>query len=222
MSLDRVSLLLWDKTANDAGWTKQKKAEIAKRYEETFSTTAQQRLLKPKFKDLVLKSFALFLRINTTGVPLPAEFADAHVKRFIPDTLLEQSNTSVIDDPCAAIGRALMCKTQGESPLVFGYYDMANKKHLCGGKITKEQIGTAGYKFYKMGRAKLSPKGYAWTANWKMQIMLDSQFDATQPDCEYDFYISIRFEGPAYLAGQKGKADAIFVDQFVFVPVEGK
>ncbi len=222
MSLDRVSLLLWDKSATDAGWMKQQKTETAKRYETTFNTTAQQRLQKPEFRDEMLKSFAMFLRTYGTDVPLPAEFAGKDAKQLIPDAIMKSNNSAIVNDPKAAIGKALMYKTQGESPLAFGYYDMTNKKSFCGGKIAKSQIDTAGYKFYKMGRAKLSPQGYAWSANWKMQVRLDSQFDAVQPDREYDFYISLRFEGPAYLAGQEGKTDAIFLDRFVFVPVEGK
>jgi hypothetical protein len=222
MSLDRVCLMLWDKLAADAGWTKQQKAETAKRYEKTFSATAQQRLQKPEFRDEMLKSFAMFLRTYGTDFSLPTEFAGKDAKQLIPDAIMQSNNSAIVDDPKAAIGKALMYKTQGESPLAFGYYDMTNKKSFCGGKIGNSLIDTVGYKFYKMGRAKLSTQGYAWSANWKMQVRLDSQFDAAQPDREYDFYISLRFEGPAYLSGQEGKTDAIFLDRFVFVPVERK
>jgi hypothetical protein len=104
-------------------------------------------------------------------------------------------------------------------PLTFGYYDVTNKQFpLNDGKIAKKQILSDGYNFYRMGRAKLSPKGYAWFNYWKCQIGLESMYDPQHPNREYDIYVSIRFEGPTYLAGQQGKTDAIFVERFVFLP----
>ena len=230
MDVDRPCLLFWDALAAN-GWTSRQKDEIAKRYETTCAAAARRRILNQKTRDVVMRDLDLFMRftVHADDFRLPEEFAGKNARQFIPVAIPPHMRGSKgrVDDPRSIIGRVCTLATAlketditGQLPLTFGYYDLANKKFAINGQIEKSQIISDGYNFYKMGRAKMSPEGYVWFNSYRLQIPLDSQFDPVHPDREYDFHVSLRFEGPTYLAGHEGKTDAIFVERFVFVPVE--
>lgn len=130
----------------------------------------------------------------------------------------------VIDAPDAAGGRAVALKSKRERGILqFGYYDATNKKQVHTITIPKNQVPQdEKFHFYRIGKITLSPKGYIWAhSSWEIQKQMDPYYNNIGLSNDYEAFISIKAQGPAYVPGSK-KENAVMVDRILLIrPMEG-
>ena len=215
MSLDRASIIFWSRLEQTPGH-ELKRGAIASRYRETYEQTLEQRV-QPRYKNRLEPYVAEFLKIRmqmTALKPLPPALANVPAARIRQSVPVAGSQA----DEKAAAGIARALETKGELPLTCGFYDLTDKRFAISTKVTCNQIASAGYHLYPIGRTKLNEQCYVWvTASWRIQVPLGEHFDPDHPDREWDLYASMRFEGPSYPHGDKGGVDRVHVDRVVLV-----
>ena len=78
------------------------------------------------------------------------------------------------------------------------------------------------YHFYKIGTFRPNGNVVGWVHwTWHIQYPVASFFDLDEKDTEFDAYISLKVEGPAYVKGSN-RANALTVDRIIFTPKGAK
>lgn len=165
--------------------------------------------------------------------PLPemfAQFAPGDVHEIFPH---EPSGHLVwVRMPDAALGYAAQNNIIGggnayypkpvhRSPFQYGLYDWTLKRDIFRGTIAKADVVPDRFHFYKLGRGPVPNDktmlfmGWDWNINEHPAAQLGGD-----PTAVYDVYASIKFEGPTYSDKSAKKADAFYIDRYVFVRVK--
>jgi hypothetical protein len=225
MSLDRAALVFW----NDMGGDRLgavTKAELARRYTETFARTVEQRMAPP-FHAVHLQGLETFLKprlLMTAVKALPASLAGIppeRIRQVLPDMASFGGGAAILADPQAAASICVAKATEGELPLTYGFYDETTRTFAISSKIEKTEITSADYRLYKLGRATLNEHCRVWiTSSWQVSFALGSFYDSAQPAQPWDIYVSLRFEGPAYIEGAGGRTNGVCVDRLILVQAE--
>jgi len=128
------------------------------------------------------------------------------------------------DDKEAAGGRAIMLGEVNDNPkfrhgfpIDVGIYSNKDKKHGPSVKITESDLSmNKTYNLIKIGKFKITPNTFIWVQQWYLWIYIDKAFDPAEPNNEYDVYISLKVQGPAYKADSKD-GNGILVDRVIIV-----
>ena len=122
----------------------------------------------------------------------------------------------------AAVQSALPFPLHGDEKdrgvLEFGFYDVTNKKQVHTVSIPKERLPQdEKFHFYPIGKITLAPKCYIWAhSSWNIQRDMDEFYEWNGISNDYEAFISIKAEGPAYVAGSE-KANSVMVDRILLI-----
>jgi len=188
----------------------------------------------PKREADNLKNFFRKIEVPEKGAkyPLPEELA----RRIVYDITWQDFNTvtelasyglHLADDPEAAGGKAMRLAEPKRTPvkgfhsrnLQAGVFSRSRKTTLTVKVLTVKPDEK--YHFYDLGRAKLDPVSLVYIHRmWFLQQHLDRYYLAEGKN-EYDVWISVKAEGPAYCPGSS-RRDALLVDRILLLAPEGK
>ncbi len=163
--------------------------------------------------------------------PLPDEFAEKSTLQILAADFLKTGFT-LSDDPEAAGGKCLRIdrwmKYDGERKLetlhtpalYLGIQDRSHKRSLADKRLKKEEIpADEKYHFLLVGKTHLKGNIIVWAHHtWYIQIPLSSFFDSDDPEKEFELWISLKLEGPAYVKGSR-RENAFSVDRLILVPI---
>ncbi len=153
------------------------------------------------------------------SIPLPQEFKDIPVTQLLqikPDFPVALPEKLMVKDSDAAWGKANFEKND-QKPYRIGFYDYHAKKSGITKSINESEIAPDTYKFYKLGKIKLTPSCRIWGGRWEILVNLTHLYSISEPDTEYDAYISLKFEGPAYSAASKDKPNQVLCDRVLLI-----
>ncbi|MFA6102716.1 MAG: DUF4838 domain-containing protein [Victivallaceae bacterium] len=186
--------------------------------EQRLKATYQQ-MLKQRMPELKFDISEWLAQVKLHPRPLPAPF-----DKISPD-LLRQVNpnfpnklheTLRVKDPEAAWGTANFEKTDKKT-LTIGFYDYITKKTGISKSINESEISPDIYKFYRLGNIKLTSNCIIWGGDWHISVKLGHLYSIDEPSAEYDAYVSLKFEGPAYSAASKDKPNRMLCDRVVLI-----
>ena len=155
--------------------------------------------------------------------PLPAEFADIPEDR-IRQVFIQMGGGPVkrVEMPDAATGYALVetdvAPQYVKPPITAGFYDRTNHKYVINTQIGASEIVPGKFHLYKLGRGQVpSSECTFWIGHsWRMGLLCGDCYFPGVTD-EWDMYVSLKFEGPAYDPKSTLKDSAIYFDRAVFV-----
>jgi hypothetical protein len=224
LSTDYASLVFFDrlKDAAPAQGATFSIADIAERYRQTWNATVEARL-QPGRQAAAKESVEELLRV--WGVERPCQPLPAPLDQVPPERVRQVTaeffglwQTERVADAAAATGWAARRDTGGELPLTCGLYDTPNAVFVKNTQISAEDVQGPGYGLYHLGRFPLGPGFYVWvTQSWGIQIPVGFVYDAAQPQREWDLYLSLRLEGPAYPHGGTAPQNTVSVDRLILV-----
>ena len=156
--------------------------------------------------------------------PLPDEFKEKSVVDLLWYDVLSGDK---VKDEDAAGGYAAQIRTthfKGTESQFHafdfecGIYDFQEKKGRLAKTFPREQLfQDEKYHFYYLGITRLSVNNSLWFHHtWLMSAKLDKVFDSQDPAREYDVFVSVKFQGPAYVK-DSAKPNALRVDRMIFV-----
>ena len=163
-------------------------------------------------------------------LPLPKQFAQREGFDFFGDRLRIGRGGEDIADPeaCGKICIRLpmsLAQTKPEThkrPLQFQFYDWGTKKVLLTKIIPRSEYPKdEKFHWYFVGKSRVSPKTtLALHYTWRLSSSLGSAaYDPTNPNAQYDIWVSVRLTGPAYVPGS-AKPDSVSVDRILFLKAE--
>lgn len=103
--------------------------------------------------------------------------------------------------------------------LAFGIHEFKHAKYLIVGGITKADVPRdEKFHWYYAGRTRIySDETRLWLHwSWTLSFSLKKALTADFLNQYYDVYVSLKLQGPSYVAGSK-KPDSVRVDQIVLV-----
>lgn len=154
--------------------------------------------------------------------PLPEEFGNIPFDRILdlPVFQIGKGNSKLVPDAESVFGFAISRENPDEMPMGMGVYDLEGRKNLLSLTLKPDDIPASGYHIYKLGRTKLTQHCYVWFTNsWQIQHRLEMFFDITDPDREWDVYVSLKFTGPAYPHGKESEKNALFLERIILIKV---
>ncbi|MBQ6597856.1 MAG: hypothetical protein IJH79_09920, partial [Lentisphaeria bacterium] len=103
----------------------------------------------------------------------------------------------------------------------FGIQDRTRKCTVAKRTLKRDEIpADEKYHLYLIGRSQVKGNVIVFAhGTWYIQVPTKSAFSAKKPDQFYDFWISLKLQGPAYVPGSKRK-NAFIVDRVILVPSE--
>ncbi|MDD4317357.1 MAG: DUF4838 domain-containing protein, partial [Victivallaceae bacterium] len=153
------------------------------------------------------------------SIPLPQEFKDVPVsqlRQVNPCFPIRLPEKLLIKDSEAAWGEANF-DLNDKKPFRIGFYDNLAKKSGISKSINESDISPDIYKFYKLGNIKLTPNCIIWGGSWLISVKLGHLYSKSEPDTEYEAYVSLKFEGPAYSMVSKDKPNRVLCDRVVLI-----
>lgn len=162
--------------------------------------------------------------------PVPAQFAGKRIRDITWPMFQQGANASrLMDDPDAAGGRALRLdatmrdrKADEHDKLpVFGLH-YAPERDIQRVMLTRDQIPMdEQYHWYFVGRTTSGrlPRTSAWVHHsWMISPTLRVAANELEqdPDMPKDVYVSLKFEGPAYVPGSD-RIDALSLDRIILI-----
>lgn len=164
--------------------------------------------------------------LRAPAIPVPKEFADKDVIQF---TMVQTNSEDLVKDPESICGSAACLKEvkdkrfdHDKQPMEFGLYNYNRKVREVKKVISPEEVyQDEGYHLYYIGTIKPNgfEKQYLWAhRSWllHMRVSIKDIWESTNPDQEYDLYISCKLTGPAYVKGSQ-KENAAYVDRVILV-----
>jgi hypothetical protein len=140
---------------------------------------------------------------------LAPQFAGRHFPMFVPD-------------PDAALGLAVARMNPDELPMPIGVYSLATGQVLGEVGVKPADIPGPGYHLYKGPRFTPDERCYIWlTKSWQIQERLETLFDPSKPQQQWDVYISAKLTGPSYPHGKPAEQNGFWVDRMILVSVVG-
>lgn len=158
-------------------------------------------------------------QIKQQPKPLPAPFdkmTDSlqQVNPNVPNAL---PASACVKDSDAAWGIANSEKTD-KKPFLLNFYNHQTKKFGISKSINESEISPDVYKFYKLGKIILTPSCSIFSGGQLISINLGHCYSPDEPSAEYEAYVSLKFEGPAYsIAAGKDKPNQVLCDRVVLI-----
>lgn len=196
------------------------------------------RYLRKNHRKKALKRMADFLREHAflqkrqCRYVLPKELADKYVIEIASDEFNSFGTFTYgvrfFDDPEAAGGKAMGFSNSERHPVkedfhlqdfTCGIFDRQNKKALLKSRIGRTQMfQDEKFHFYRLGQVRMERSSLLWLhRSWFLQQNLGYLFRKNDPlNNEWTIYVSLKFTGPAYVAGSK-KENAFYMDRILLV-----
>ncbi|MFA6101727.1 MAG: DUF4838 domain-containing protein [Victivallaceae bacterium] len=161
-----------------------------------------------------------FLVANVEFKPLPAPFDAIPLPRVHKAPPLGKNVIKMADGVYGIAN--YNPKGEVELPFTLGLYDQINKKHLLANKsIDQQDIIIDKFHLYKLGTSSISPQTLAWMSKtWEPNVQVGQFAEAGNPFKQFDIYMSLKFEGPAYSAKSKASKNQVFCDGIILIEVE--
>lgn len=232
-AVDSAMLNMWNKL----GFGKSGNFDFEKilaRCQHTQNTLIEKFYLKEKWdepkKNMQREINSIRLKMT---VPLPAEFKTTDDSAMVTQLLWPEFKENVFisvkykDDNKAAGSKAVMLgevkdnpKFKHEFPIDAGIYSNKDKIHGPSIKITEADLSNDGtYKLIRIGKFKITPNTFIWIQKWYLWIYVDKAFNPAEPNNEYDVYVSLKAQGPAYISDSKDE-NGVLVDRVILVKVK--
>jgi hypothetical protein len=229
LSTDYASLVFFDRLqeACRTHGTVVAMADVAGRYRQTWSATVEARL-DPGRQAAAKEDVDTWLRVWGTErpckpLPPPLDRLPAATVRQVTSEFFGLWQTERVADPAAATGWAAQRDTGGELPLTCGVYDTPNALFVKNIQIPAADVQGPGYGLYPVGRFRIGPGFYVWvTASWGISIPVGFAYNPGQPGREWDIYLSLSLQGPAYPHGGTAGKNTVAVDRLILVSVGEK
>ena len=167
---------------------------------------------------------------NKYGIVLkiPEKFKDYPTDK-IRHLAFPDFGSSVIDET-SETGRALVSTPEGKEtkhimkkqiggyfPTDFGVYDYPSKRGI---KMNIRDIPQdEKYHWYNLGKFDIGKRSVVWGFFWRMEVRLShlyTQADGVADYNTWDFWVSVRITGPAYVANSTSE-NCIYLDQVVLI-----
>lgn len=222
--VDFTSIALWDRL-DLAQVLEIERSALLDRYETRFARNIRSIFSHPAPFLADLASLMAWQRAKRPLGPLPEPLADIpaeRIRQLPPESawlVPRWRSATLVPDPRAAGGYAVQGDVTGQ-PFSVGYYDEIGRiQH--GIHIPPEEAGTD-YRLYRLGTAPLASRGYVWLdRSWGTNFGETYDLhDPDNPDVRWDFWASLRFEGPAYGPGPESaeaEKNRFLVDRIVLV-----
>jgi hypothetical protein len=160
---------------------------------------------------------------NIFPVKLPDQFKNRRLVDLpLTSFRADCGRSKIVEDPEAIAGEAIILgkdvpeKTKN-GLTSFGIYDSTEKKVLCSIEMKTSEIPKdEKYHLLKVGRVNFvngSSTFFYGACTWEIQCPLNRTF---LPGTTYDVYVSVKFQGPDYVAGST-RDNSIMVDRLIFV-----
>lgn len=163
--------------------------------------------------------------------PLPEKFKDRYIVADMYWANINSLLKTVVDDEEAAGGKALRLivsnglnpETFHAKPMEIGMYAPSTQKK----QVLKRVLATSDipqdekFHYYYLGRSTI-PDGQSliWVHwSWHIQPKLGQLFDPTRMDQKYDFYLSLKIQGPAYVKASE-RENNIYLDRVIVTRAE--
>ena len=160
------------------------------------------------------------LALGNDYAPLPAQFRQLPPDRVfdIPGYQLDRIQVpELVDDPDSVFGIASARMTAEEMPVTMGVYD-PDAGTSVGFQVFRDAVPGKGYYTYKLPRTKIPVRGRFWfTRSWQISQELGQFHDPTNMSQEWDLYVSIKLDGPAYPHGSANAPNGVYIDRLILV-----
>ena len=184
------------------------------------------RLSPEQIEKKVLKGFGEQLKTARTMAilnvkPLPDKVF-GRVKEDLINQIVAQTgyiNIEKVEMPDAAAGYAYVeRKAKHRVPFSIGLYDKVGKKYLLNSSIPAKDIVPNEFHFYKIGRCGIpSADCIVWMgSSWRLNQSCARIFRPGM-DEDWDVYVSLKFEGPAYDKSSTLKESNVYYDRLVLI-----
>jgi lysophospholipase L1-like esterase len=219
MTLDMSALNIWHQLLKEYPVFSPDSSHLEKRIRNTFEEALTKvgpvnKVVYRKTLNQVLDPIAMLAR------KIPAELPEQFSKLPANDVRRTFPVKKYVKDEDAAMGIAIVAKYD-KLPFDIGLYDTYAAKWGYSKPFKGENIETGKYKFYKVGRSRISPECVVWlTKKWLITIPLGQFFIMGDPNKEWDIYLSLKFSGPAFDKNSTAKENTISYDQTVLVAVK--
>lgn len=196
--------------------TKELRDRMASRLTANFKASVNRYVPEARRKAMLEKMDAFTQGVRADIPPLKG-FEDRNViADFTWPELARHRNTSLIDDPLAAGGKAVgFIGKEGRNPadwekhlenrgIQCGIYNYNDRRHLLKCGIPREALpADEQYHWYYAGRASLTEKCFLWMHwTWLSQQNLNGLYDTSGLNNLVDVFLSIRVAGPKTVAGK--------------------
>ena len=166
----------------------------------------------------------------------PKRFRNVPADRLFDFTMENSSRfrgfAKLADDPeseagfaaCMAFPNHPEVKLEGHKlPQKFGIQNPATRIQLFHTVLNPEKVKGPGYNWYRLGVTRLVPGAFVYCFNsWLIQQSVAGAFDSKRPNAKYEFWISMKFTGPAFPHGKDSDKNAIWVDRIVLIKIPEK
>lgn len=160
------------------------------------------------------------LALGNDYAPLPAQFRQLPPDRVvdIPGYQLARvQKAELIDDPDSVFGVASARMTAEEMPVAMGVYD-PDAGTSAGFQVFRHAVPGKGYYTYRLPRTTVPVRGRFWfTKSWQISQELGQFHDPTNMTQEWDLYVSIKLDGPAYPHGDANARNGVYIDRLILV-----
>ncbi|MBR7139724.1 MAG: DUF4838 domain-containing protein [Lentisphaeria bacterium] len=237
--LDFAILNMWERLPDLEKKLKMSKNAVFDRLEKALENAFQKYFVPEHYNG---KRLAETRRVVQTllndlrnPVPAPPELSHRALRQFSAGTMQDAAGT-VVNDPEALRGKAQYLglthprhpKFNSQlhtKPMEIGIYDYSIRTHRLRKLFKHEEIhGDGKYHLYYIGRTRIpapsaKPRLYGhWTWAFNASSAMRSTYQAQDDKALYDFFVSLKFKGPAYVKGS-GDPDGIWFDRVIFAKV---
>ena len=206
--------------------------KIINRLEKNLMFATDKYLKKHRsYPQALQKARGAIARLRNT-IPVPPMFQDKSILQY--SVLDSNYSLTAANDANALFGKAFQVKTPPGSwkgsnadyhakPMEAGVWCDDTKTFALRKKFSeKEYKQDEKYHFYYLGKMKVPavPAKTVMYFHWRWDLRLSSIIKdvsaSVDPNTEFDVYLSVKLEGPAYVNGSE-KQNCISVDRVVFV-----
>ena len=168
------------------------------------------------------QELTLYAHIKDDSIPteLKKYPEDKIIRHLTPRKMVRNK---IIKDADAVTGYAMKAKVSEkkkfDTGVKFVYYDAMNKKWVFNGEIPLKNIVPNKYKLYKLKTGPVTNRCNLVIAGlWPyLNYDLGRHFDPNCQERQYEFWISLKFEGPKFDPKSKAKDSYISTDQIFLI-----
>ena len=176
----------------------------------------------------LLNDMGLYANLKDDSIPdALKQYKKDKIIRYLPvqPVGVEVETKSLTKDPNAAAQFAMKEKVKDaenfKSGCKYQFRDDIERKWVARGEIKKEDIVPNQYRLYKLFTAPLPAQcilvfGNMWGSSLDIR-KLGRYFDPTYQQRQYEFWASLKFEGPEFDSASKDKDNYISCDQIFLV-----
>lgn len=175
----------------------------------------------------ILNSMSLYAYLKNDSVPEELkQYPEGRIIRYLPvqPPYYFQKNKGLTEDSEAAAKFTMKAKVpveQIKNGILYQNYDAINKKWIFSGTIPKSEIVPGKYKLYLLKTGYLPQScrfvlGNLWGTALDMEE-LGRYFDPSYQKKQYEFWASLKIEGPEFDSASKDKDNYISCDQLFLI-----